>query len=146
DLPHRAVDHGLRWVAANQNADGSWDSRRGRGNVRIVSLAALAFMADGNLPGRGPYGDNVARALEFTLARVTDTGFIASEAPTHGPMYEHGFAAPLLGEIYGMTAGRPDSAPAARVRDALVRPIRVLVQTPNLDSGRPFHTVPSDPH
>src|SRR5690606_2521761 len=53
---HEAVDRGLAWLASQQNPDGSWDSGRWRGNVGIISLACLAFMADGNLPGRGPYG------------------------------------------------------------------------------------------
>jgi hypothetical protein len=141
---HDAVDRGLAWLAAQQNPDGSWDSGRWRGNVGIISVALLAFMADGNLPGRGPYGENVKRGLEYILSRVTDTGFVASDTPTHGPMYEHGFAALFLGEIYGMTAGGPDTALAARVRDALVRSIRVIVQSQNDEGGWRYNPVPYD--
>jgi hypothetical protein len=141
---HASVERGLEWLAANQNADGSWDSGRWRGNVGIVSIACLAFMSDGHLPGRGVYGENVRKGLEFILSRVTDTGFIASEMPTHGPMYEHGFASLFLGEIYGMTAGGPDTALSARVRDALVRSIRVIVQSQNDEGGWRYNPVPYD--
>ncbi|MGP1310244.1 MAG: prenyltransferase/squalene oxidase repeat-containing protein [Phycisphaerales bacterium] len=141
---HASVERGLAWLAEQQNPDGSWDSGRWRGNVGIVSLACLAFMSDGHLPGRGKYGENVKRGLEFILARVTDTGFVASETPTHGPMYEHGFAALFLGEVYGMTAGGPDTALAARVRDALVRSIRVIVQSQNEEGGWRYNPVPYD--
>ena len=109
----RAVTRGLAALAAAQNPDGSWDggSRYGR-HVGITGLAALALMADGHLPGRGEYGDNVARALDFVLANSSEIGLLAAET-SHGPMYGHGFAALFLGEIYGMTGGQmaPTSLP-----------------------------------
>jgi hypothetical protein len=52
-----AVTRGLAALAAMQDDDGSWDGGRFGKNVAITSLACLAFMADGNLPGRGAYGE-----------------------------------------------------------------------------------------
>lgn len=141
---HAAVDKGLAWLAAQQNEDGSWDSGRWRGNVGIVSIACLAFMADGHVPGRGEYGENVRKGLEFILSRVTDTGFIATDSPTHGPMYEHGFAALFLGEVYGMTIGGPDTALSARVHDAVVRSNRVIIMSQNDEGGWRYNPVPYD--
>src|ERR1700761_7952126 len=59
-----ALDRGLQWLARNQGPKGNWDSN----DLGLVSLGALAFLADGHTPGRGPYGDNVQRALDFVLS------------------------------------------------------------------------------
>ena len=58
-----AVERGLEYLKSQQNSDGSFGRGRYGKNVGIAALAALAFMADGSLPGRGPYGDQVERAL-----------------------------------------------------------------------------------
>ena len=104
-----AVDEGLAWLATRQQPDGSFLGGRFGKNVAIASVAALAFMADGHLPGRGEYGEVVERALDFVLSASAENGLIAAEA-AHGPMYGHGFATLFLGEIEGMTwAGRARS-------------------------------------
>jgi hypothetical protein len=70
-------------------------------NTGIVGLAALAFLAAGNEPGRGTYGDNLDRAIAFLL-RQDENGLIVTQDTSHGPMYEHGIATLLLGEVLGM--------------------------------------------
>ncbi len=141
---NRAVSQGLEALAAAQHPDGSWDggTRYGR-HVGITGLAALAFMADGHLPGRGQYGDNVQRALEFIISHVTETGLIAEDT-SHGPMYGHGFATLFLGEVYGMTAGGQDTALAARLHETLVKAVRLIVQSQNPDGGWRYNPVPYD--
>lgn len=140
----RAVTRGLAALAAAQNPDGSWDggSRYGR-HVGITGLAALAFMADGHLPGRGEYGDNVARALDFVLANSSEIGLLAAET-SHGPMYGHGFATLFLGEIYGMTGGGQDTAQAARLHETLVKAVRLIIQSQNPEGGWRYNPVPYD--
>lgn len=139
-----AVDRGLAALAQQQHPDGSWDggSRYGR-HVGITGLAALAFMADGHLPGRGRYGAVVQRALDFVLAHQTETGLLAADT-SHGPMYGHGFATLFLGEVYGMTAGGPDTAQAQRLHEALVRAVRLIVNSQNPDGGWRYNPVPFD--
>jgi len=132
-----SVDRGLEWLARSQNADGSFGRGRVSSNAGIVSLCALALMADGNLPGRGRYGDAVGRALEYVLEHVTESGLVSSEG-TNGPMYGHGFAALFLGEIYGMS---PEDT---RVRDALSRAIRLIENSQNDEGGWRYNPVPDD--
>ncbi len=140
----RAVTNGLAALAGEQNPDGSWEggARYGR-HVGITGLAALAFMSDGNLPGRGPYGDNVRRAIDFILNNVNETGLLAADT-SHGPMYGHGFATLFLGEVYGMTGGGQDTAQAARLHEALLKAVRLIVQTQNPDGGWRYNPVPYD--
>lgn len=129
-----AVARGLEFLASRQAADGSFGEGRYAQNVAVTAIACLAFMADGNLPGRGPYGEQVARGLEFILENSTESGLIAGEAAT-GPMYGHGFAALFLGEVYGTTAGGGDTELADRVYRALFKSVRLIEQTQNVEGG-----------
>ena len=133
----RSVERGLAYLASSQNEDGSFGRGRYGRHVGIASLAALAFMADGNLPGRGRYGEQVTRALEFVLANKSESGLLAAESTT-GPMYGHGFATLFLGEIYGMN---PNDS---RVRDALVRAIDLILNSQNDEGGWRYNPVPYD--
>ena len=133
----RAVERGLQYLKSQQNADGSFGRGRYARHVGITALAALAFMSDGNLPGRGEYGDEVTRALDFVLDHAADTGMLAAET-SHGPMYGHGFATLFLGEIYGMN---PNDK---RVRDALVKAVNLIVGTQNSEGGWRYNPVPYD--
>lgn len=138
-----SVAKGLAYLAAVQDDDGSWDGGRFGKNVAITALASLAFMADGNLPGRGAYGERVDRGLDFILANCTESGLIAAEG-AHGPMYGHGFATLFLGEVYGMTLGTADSARSARVHESLVRAVRLIERTQNEEGGWRYNPVPYD--
>ncbi|HHN78755.1 MAG TPA: prenyltransferase [Phycisphaerales bacterium] len=138
-----AVAKGLAFLASQQNADGSFDGGRFGKNVAITALACIAFMADGNLPGRGLYADQVSRGLDFILDNCTESGLIAAEG-AHGPMYGHGFATLFLGEVYGMTGGGVDTARSARVHESLVRAVRLIERTQNDEGGWRYNPVPYD--
>ena len=131
-----AIDRGFAYLASIQSDNGSFDSDRYGQHVGITSLACLALMADGHLPGRGAYGPQIERGLDFVLDHALETGLIAANT-SHGPMYGHGFATLFLGEIYGMT-GDP------RCREALVRAVRLIVDTQNHEGGWRYNPVPND--
>jgi hypothetical protein len=139
----RAVAEGLKFLAAEQQPDGSFGSGRYAKNIAVTALACLAFMADGNLPGRGPYGEQVRKGLEFVLASSTETGLLASDA-TNGPMYGHGFATLFLGEIYGMTQGGGETTLSTRVHEALVKACTLIERSQNNEGGWRYNPVPYD--
>ncbi len=61
-----AVEKGLEYLASRQNAEGSFGNSVAYGaTAAITALSGIAFMADGNLPGRGKYGDNVRKAVRI---------------------------------------------------------------------------------
>lgn len=132
-----AAVRGLAYLATLQNSDGSFGRGRYGRHVGIASLCAIAFMADGHLPGRGDYGEVVQRTLEFVLANSTETGLLAADTADQ-PMYGHGFAALFLGEVYGMTPSD------RRVRDALVRAVQLIVNSQNDEGGWRYNPVPFD--
>jgi len=134
----RAVARGLAWLAGDQNEDGSWTAKIGyklnndynftsknNGHVGVTALACMAFLAGGNLPGRGPYGAEVERGLGFILASVQEDGYITRHRTR---MYSHAFATLCLAEVYGTTR-RED------VRRKLQKAVDFIVKSQNREGG-----------
>ncbi len=124
-----AINRGLKWLAARQNSNGSFDS----GSTAITSLGALAFVAGGNLPNQGPYGRNVSRALHYVLAHCHHSGLIAAQNDGT-PMYSQGFSTLFLAEIYG-------ESHAAGLRNKLQKAVRLIVDTQNSAGGWRYQPV-----
>jgi hypothetical protein len=100
-------------------------------------------MADGNVPGRGAYGEVVSKGLEFILANCNESGLVATSNASN-PMYGHGFATLFLGEVYGMTLGG-DSAPlSGRVYRALIKAIQLIEKSQNDEGGWRYNPVAAD--
>ncbi len=140
-----AVAKGLAWLAHSQGADGSFGGQGLGKHAGITALGALAFMEAGNLPNRGPYGENVARALKFVLGSCQESGLIVSD-DSQSPMYGHGFATLFLGEVYGMT---PEGDPGRdAVKEKLQKAIGLIEKSqstqPGNDGGWRYQPVPYD--
>ncbi|MBI5365879.1 MAG: terpene cyclase/mutase family protein [Planctomycetes bacterium] len=100
-----AVDTGLAFLATRQRPNGSLGADF---EIAITSLAGLSFLADGSVPGRGKYGENVRKALDFILGQSQKSvrGEIR-ETDNHSRMHGHGYATLFLAEAYGMSGGVP---------------------------------------
>jgi hypothetical protein len=131
-----AVERGLAWLASHQGKDGSYGGNGAARHAGITALAGLAFMQAGNLPGRGKYGDNVQKCLEYVLSCCNESGLITSDQ-SNGPMYGHGFASLFLAEVYGMTGDE-------QVKDKLQRAVRLIQRTQNAEGGWRYQPVPYD--
>ncbi len=142
-----AIDAGLAYLAREQGQDGALGTGQHRGNVAITALGGLAFMAGGYQPGRGRYGDNVTRAVDYIVRHadrntVPNAYFLTNPAAAfHGPMYGHGFATLFLAEVYGMV-----NRPALRnqVREVLHGAVELIVRTQNQEGGWRYRPVPAD--
>jgi prenyltransferase beta subunit len=122
-----SIDAALAYLARTQNSDGSWNTANYAKATACTSLAALAFMSDGNLPGRGKYGDNVARALDYVLKSAQPSGLLEYGLPHHA-MYSHGYSTLFLAEAWG-TTGRAD------IRDKLKNAVDLIISTQNREGG-----------
>jgi hypothetical protein len=133
-----AVERGLAWLAENQEPNGSWAAKIGyklhtdykytrdnASHVGVTALAGMAFLAGGHLPGRGTYGSNVERALDFVLSAVQDDGYVTHAGSR---MYSHAFATLFLAEICGMTH-RSD------VKSKLQLAVDFIVNSQNAEGG-----------
>ncbi len=109
----KSIKASLEYLARTQRDDGSWSCRIGYKlnydyietgygpHVGVTALAGMTFMANGHLPGRGKYGNNVKKAVDFIVSCIDpNTGFVSRDLSR---MYSHAFASLFLAEIYGMT-------------------------------------------
>lgn len=119
-----AIARGLEYLANSQRADGSWGSPR-EYTTAITSLSVLGYMACGHLPGRGHYGVQASRGVEYVLRSARPSGYIAVG---NSNMYNHGLSALLLAEVLGETQRRD-------VRDKLQKAIDLIVNTQNGRGG-----------
>ncbi len=118
-----ALERGLEWLANNQGPKGNWDCN----DLGLVGLGAMAFLADGHLPGRGKYGDVVDKALKFVIRNAKPSG-VLNIAGQHRDMYNHGLATFVLGQAYGMT----DDPQISKV---LERALQLIADTQGKDGG-----------
>lgn len=118
-----ALKRGLDWLAKNQGPQGNWESN----DLGLVSLGALAFLADGHLPGRGRYGDVVERALDYVMRNAKPSGLL-NAADAQRDMYNHGLATFVLGQAHGMTQDK-------RTARVLEQALRLIANTQAGDGG-----------
>lgn len=133
-----AIDRGLAYLANRQLEDGAFGSTGNDRNVAVIGLAGMAYLAQGSTPGRGEFGSNLDRCIDFLLDNTSDSGLIAApEGAARGPMYGHGFAALFLCEVYGM-ADRPS------LRDRIAAAIDLTVAAQNREGGWRYTPEPRD--
>ena len=138
DETDAAIQKGLGFLANQQKDDGSFGSGGYSHDVAVAGLAGMAFMAGGSTPGRGEYGLNVERCIDYILDNCQESGYInVPGSGSHGPMYGHGFATLFLAEVYGMTK-------RAEVRDKLSAAIQLIIDTQNSDGGWRYQPIKRD--
>jgi squalene-hopene cyclase-like protein/prenyltransferase/squalene oxidase-like repeat protein len=134
----QAIKRGLEYLTGRQQSDGELGNGGYSRNVAVIGLAGMALVASGSTPGRGPYGKNIDRCLDFILANAAESGFIdVPSAAMHGPMYGHGFATLFLAECYGMTH-------RADLRDKLTKAVQLIVNTQNPQGGWRYQPHPEE--
>lgn len=151
-----AIRRGLDYLARTQRRDGSWGDPE-RGVIGITSLGVLAFLAQGNQEGLGPYsdfpgqGDVVRRAVDFLLKHSTATprrgkrgGFIFAENDADSRMHGHGYATQALVLIYG--SGRADPAREREIKEKIRRAIEVIEESQTITGGWGYEPNPATMH
>ncbi len=131
----RAIDGALKYLAANQNPDGSWNVGGGH-RAAITAYVLHAFLATGNTPKQGPYGQQVDRGVRFLLSCVRPDGYIAAPTGEHN-MYGHGISTIVLGEVYGMTQDET-------MRPKLESAIQLIIASQNKQGGWRYQPRPAD--
>ena len=134
----KAVERGLEFLASHQGPEGGFggEGTAGPKHAGITALAGLAFMEAGNLPGRGKYGKQVQKCLDFVLSCEQQSGLICADV-NQGPMYGHGFATLFLGEVYGMTGNE-------EVKEKLQKAVQLIEKTQNSEGGWRYQPAPYD--
>jgi len=138
DETTQAAQRGLTYLVEQQREDGSFGTSGYKRNVAVSALGGMAWLASGSTPGRGLYGEQIDRCIDYLLEHTDGQGFIAAnDATSRGPMYGHGFAVLFLCETYGM-AKNPD------LRDQLDLAVGLIVNSQNEAGGWRYQPLPSD--
>ncbi|MEM7232920.1 MAG: prenyltransferase/squalene oxidase repeat-containing protein [Planctomycetota bacterium] len=132
-----SIQKGLAYLAKPgvQNENGSFG---GNSNpVAETSLALMAFLLPGHVPGRGRYGRLMDRALVYLLEKAkSQRGFIGTPQ-NHAGMYEHGLAVLALSEVWGQSKN-------PRIRNTLRRSVDIILRSQNSAGGWRYNPEPKD--
>ncbi len=117
-----SVDRALVFLAAKQLPDGRWDSN-GQNDPAITSLAVMAFLSAGHVPGEGPYRANVEKGVKWILSLIDRNGIITTNVGT-GEMYHLGICTMMLCEVSAMS----DAKTAKELRPKLEACVKRILQ------------------
>jgi hypothetical protein len=117
----QAIDRALAWLAKEQGSDGSFDAPD-TAQPAATSLAIMAYLSKGHVPGEGPYGKHIEKGIDFVLRCQRGDGLLARAGSGSGGSgktanYNHAIAGLMLTEVYGMT----DRARAAKLKPAILK-------------------------
>lgn len=137
-----AAERALSYLAAAERSggDGSLPTRDARvgAPVAVAALSALAWMAGGNTPERGPQGLELAASVDWLVARAdlsdpaNASGYLASSSDLVSRMHGHGFATLALSQAWCMS---PTTPRGARVHAALEAAVRCIETSQGLEGG-----------
>ncbi|MGD9853721.1 MAG: prenyltransferase/squalene oxidase repeat-containing protein [Planctomycetaceae bacterium] len=120
------VDRALEYLTTQQGRDGSFNTID-TGQPGVTALCVLAFLSRGHVPGEGPYGEPLNRAIDFVLSTQQSDGLLFNlpvgpwsyGSPAHTGIYNHAIAGLMLAEVYGMA----DAEREARIRPAVEKAV-----------------------
>ncbi len=139
-----ALQQGLDYLAALQreSIDGSFpltgSAKNLQAPVAISALGTLALLSGGSTPGRGPHGPEVARGIDYLLARVQlqsaapEQGYVGSGADLTSRLHGHGFATLALAQAFAIS---PKSPRGARLARALALATALIERTQGAEGG-----------
>ncbi len=137
-----SLEQGLAWLAKRQadGVEGSWPRGEAQFHapIAVTALATLAFLAGGNGVDRGPHGREVARAVDYLIARTQrderspHVGFL--EAPGDGTsrMHGHGYAVHAMAEAFTMS---PQDRRGRRLAEVLPLALDLIQNTQGSEGG-----------
>jgi len=140
DRSAAAVRRGLAFLAARQRDDGSYGPESHAPDVAVIPFVSRAMMASGSTPGKGPYGERLAKGLAYLLGCVQQSGLIHSMeayADEGMPMYGHAFALTFLAECQKV-------APSSDIKEKIDRAVTVIVKSQNKEGGWRYSPEPRD--
>lgn len=144
---HEALARGLAWLANQARAQPDrllpptgLSAKEGRGfaTLAVQALAALAWMGDGNSPGRGPYGAEVGIAVDWLLARcaldpdAAQPGYLSLGGDPLSRTHGHGFATLALAQAWTMS---PRDARGSRLARVLPAALDCIESSQGVEGG-----------
>lgn len=123
-----AVSNGLKWLAAHQQGDGSWNFNHIKAacggecphpgdlspcTIAATSLALLCYLGAGHTHQEGSYQEEVGGGLEYLIDQIKPEEYGSNlRDPGNAGMYSQGLATIVLCEAYGVSGDRLLRRPA----------------------------------
>lgn len=121
------VGAGLRWLASRQGFDGAWGQKD---KLALTGMSGLALLASGSTPTRGPFAQNVSRAVDFVLRCQTDGKAFVHGSSGYSAIHNHGYALLFLTQAYGEGGPLDD-----RMRVAITQGLKATVESQEDNGG-----------
>ena len=151
DDPARlAIEAGLRYLerdlATQVSGRVSLGDPRYEAPVGLTALAALAFMAGGSSPTRGPQQRALVRTLDYLIAHQIAAGeptegFVTAAEEGHSRNHSHGLAVLALTQAYTLS---PKTERGKRIADAISLGVRRIEIAQGPDGGWYYDPEPVD--
>lgn len=123
-----AIKKAQQWLTNRQQKNGSW------GNNGANALVTMALMVNGTTPGKGDFGSETARAVDFLISTQTPAGLM--NVTGQGQMYQHALATLALAEAYGMTHN-------PKIRESLIKAVDLIVGAQDYGGGWRYVPTPT---
>ena len=151
DQVEQSIERALAWLARQQNADGSFEAPDSA-QPAATSLAIMAYLSKGHLPGEGLYGRQIDKAIDYVLSLQQSNGLLASggdgstvsvetqfqtgtvSTSSKTANYNHAIAGLMLTEVYGTT----DRTRAAKLKPAIVKALNFSRRVQTLPKASPL--------
>jgi len=131
-----AIAKGLAFLHNSQALDGSWSAgRTGTRDPAVTSLAVMAFLSAGHVPGEGKYGDTVEKGIRFVMKMQQDNGLFAARGVGNFEMYYHGICTLMVAEAIGMTAPELSQPLRERLKKAVEVILKAQCKVAGADRG-----------
>ncbi len=146
----KAIQAGCKYLASKQGPDGSFGDNRAM--IALTSLSVLALMSEGSTDGRGKYGQQVQKGINWLLRlieskRPKDTqwhpGYFEMANDTTSRMHGQGYATLALGSALG-TSSRGDRF--AQIRKVLVKAVDCCEQAQTSTGGYGYRPISGGDH
>jgi hypothetical protein len=131
DQVDKAIERGLEYLLSAQQENGSFRGHWGN-TVALPSLAAMACLATGHVPGDAVYGKLIDRSLGYVLSHADETGYLGQVGD--GKMYAHSIATLFLTEVSGMVSKERQ----AEIDALLPKAIKVILDAQNIKKNRQY--------
>lgn len=130
----KSIERALQYLSSSQKEDGTFNGRYGN-TAAIPSLAGMAFLSKGYLPGSGKYSETLYKCLDCVL-KLADMNpksrFPGFMGGVGGAMYAHSIGTLFLSEISGMV----NDEYQVRIDAVLPHAIKLIVDAQNIKKRR----------
>jgi prenyltransferase beta subunit len=115
-----SVDRGLAFLALMQEKDGAFQGM-GVKHPAVTSLAVMAFLSAGHVPGEGPYQANIDKAVKWVMTQQQPNGMFSVAGGED--MYQNAISTMMLCEVIAMS----DAKTAKAIKPKLEKSVKMIL-------------------